>query len=72
MMSAYRDFDFVVVDALNFGASYYLKKLINLREEKEIIKKFEKICLFSFLRIGLFQDVVMLLLFLVLCLFILL
>lgn len=41
MMSAYRDFD-SAVDALNLGASYYLKKPINLRELKEIIKKYIK------------------------------
>ena len=38
MMSAYRDFD-SAVDALNLGASYYLKKPINLRELREIIDK---------------------------------
>jgi len=36
MMSAYRDFD-AATDALNLGASYYLKKPINLRELKELI-----------------------------------
>src|SRR5215213_4184145 len=36
MMSAYRDFD-AATDALNFGASYYLKKPINLRELKDLI-----------------------------------
>ena len=36
MMSAYRDFD-ATVDALNLGASYFLKKPINLRELKEVM-----------------------------------
>jgi DNA-binding NtrC family response regulator len=36
MMSAYRDFD-AAKDALNLGASYYLKKPINLRELKDLI-----------------------------------
>lgn len=36
MMSAYRDFD-AAVDALNLGASRYLKKPINLRELKDLI-----------------------------------
>jgi DNA-binding NtrC family response regulator len=36
MMSAYRDFD-AATDALNLGASYYLKKPINLRELKDLI-----------------------------------
>lgn len=36
IMSAYRDFD-VAVDALNLGASQYLKKPINLRELKNLI-----------------------------------
>jgi len=36
MMSAYRDFD-AAADALNLGASHYLKKPINLRELKELI-----------------------------------
>ena len=36
MMSAYRDFD-AAADALNLGASYYLKKPINLRELKDLI-----------------------------------
>ncbi len=39
MMSAYRDFD-SAVDALNLGASHYLKKPINLQELKEIISKY--------------------------------
>lgn len=41
MMSAYRDFD-SVVDALNLGASYYLKKPINLKEMKDAIAKYIK------------------------------
>lgn len=41
MMSAYRDFE-SAVDALNLGASYFLKKPINLREMKEIIEKYIK------------------------------
>jgi DNA-binding NtrC family response regulator len=41
MMSAYRDFD-AAVDALNLGASYYLKKPINIRELKELISKYLK------------------------------
>ena len=36
IMSAYRDFD-AAADALNLGASRYLKKPINLRELKETI-----------------------------------
>ncbi len=36
MMSAYRDFD-AAADALNLGASRYLKKPINLRELKQTI-----------------------------------
>lgn len=36
MMSAYRDFD-AAADALNLGASHYLKKPIDLRELKETI-----------------------------------
>jgi DNA-binding NtrC family response regulator len=36
MMSAYRDFD-AATEALNLGASYYLKKPINLRELKDLI-----------------------------------
>jgi DNA-binding NtrC family response regulator len=41
MMSAYRDFD-SAVDALNLGASYYLKKPINIRELKDLISKYQK------------------------------
>lgn len=37
MVSAYRDFD-SAVDALNLGAAYYLKKPINLRELRELVK----------------------------------
>jgi len=37
MMSAYRDFD-SAVDALNLGASYYLRKPINLRELRELLQ----------------------------------
>jgi len=37
MISAYRDFD-SAVDALNLGASYFLKKPINLRDLKDKIK----------------------------------
>ena len=40
MMSAYRDFD-AATDALNLGASYYLKKPINLRELKDLIRSLE-------------------------------
>jgi DNA-binding NtrC family response regulator len=41
MMSAYRDFD-SAVDALNLGASYFLKKPINIRELKELISNYLK------------------------------
>jgi DNA-binding NtrC family response regulator len=41
MMSAYSDFD-AAMDSLNFGASRYLKKPINLRELKEVIKALTK------------------------------
>jgi DNA-binding NtrC family response regulator len=41
IMSAYRDFD-ATVDALNLGASYYLKKPINLRELKKVIASLPK------------------------------
>jgi DNA-binding NtrC family response regulator len=37
MMSAYQEFD-LAVDALNLGASYFLKKPINLVELKGILK----------------------------------
>lgn len=39
MMSAYKDFD-VATEALNSGASYFLKKPINLSELKEILSRF--------------------------------
>lgn len=38
MISAYRDFD-AAVDALNLGASHFLKKPINLKELREIISQ---------------------------------
>jgi DNA-binding NtrC family response regulator len=41
MMSAYSDFE-AAVDSLNYGASRYLKKPINLRELKELIKALTK------------------------------
>lgn len=41
MMSAYRDFD-AAADALNLGASYYLKKPISLRELRELISFLDK------------------------------
>jgi DNA-binding NtrC family response regulator len=37
MMSAYKEFD-LAVDALNLGASYFLKKPINLVELKGILR----------------------------------
>lgn len=37
IMSAYRDFD-VAVDALNLGAAFFLRKPINLRELKGLLK----------------------------------
>ncbi|MBI1929830.1 response regulator [Candidatus Poribacteria bacterium] len=37
MMSAYREFD-LAVDALNLGAAKFLKKPINLRELKALLK----------------------------------
>jgi DNA-binding NtrC family response regulator len=37
MMSAYRDFD-MSVDALNLGASYFLKKPINIPELKALLR----------------------------------
>jgi len=37
MMSAYRDFD-MAVDALNLGASYFLRKPINISELKALLK----------------------------------
>ena len=39
MMSAYRNFD-AVVEALNMGADYFLKKPIDLRQLKEILHEF--------------------------------
>jgi len=39
MMSAYRDFD-AAVEALNLGAAHFLKKPINLRELKELLRSF--------------------------------
>jgi len=41
MMSAYRDFD-AAVDALNLGASRYLKKPINLRELRHVLEELPK------------------------------
>lgn len=38
MMSIYRDFD-LAVDALNLGASYFLRKPINLVELKGVLKE---------------------------------
>lgn len=37
MMSAYKDFD-MAVDALNLGASYFLRKPINITELKALLK----------------------------------
>lgn len=39
MMSAYRDFD-AAVEALNLGAEYFLKKPIDLRELKQLLRSF--------------------------------
>jgi DNA-binding NtrC family response regulator len=39
VMSAYREFDYAV-EALNLGAKYFLKKPINPKELKEVIKKY--------------------------------
>ncbi len=39
MMSAYRDFD-ATVEALNLGADYFLKKPIDLRELKGLLREF--------------------------------
>lgn len=39
MMSAYRDFD-AVVEALNLGADYFLRKPIDLRELKDLLRDF--------------------------------
>lgn len=39
MMSAYRDFD-AVVEALNLGGDYFLKKPIDIRYLKELLKEF--------------------------------
>ncbi len=39
LMSAYRDFD-AVVEALNLGADYFLRKPIDLRELKELLHAF--------------------------------
>jgi len=41
MMSAYKDYD-SAVDALNLGASQYLRKPINLRELRELISALMK------------------------------
>ncbi|MCG3155102.1 MAG: Chemotaxis response regulator protein-glutamate methylesterase [bacterium] len=41
MMSAYSDFD-AAINSLNLGASRYLRKPINLRELKELIKALTK------------------------------
>jgi len=41
MMSAYRNFD-AVVEALNMGADYFLKKPIDLRQLKEILHEFSE------------------------------
>ena len=37
MMSAYHDFD-IAVEALNFGASYFLRKPVNISELKALLK----------------------------------
>jgi DNA-binding NtrC family response regulator len=37
MMSAYREFD-IAVDALNLGASYFLRKPINISELKALLR----------------------------------
>lgn len=39
MMSAYKDFD-IAIEALNSGATYFLKKPIKLSELKEILNRF--------------------------------
>lgn len=39
LMSAYRDFD-AVVEVLNLGADYFLKKPIDLRELKQLLHEF--------------------------------
>jgi two-component system, NtrC family, response regulator AtoC len=39
MMSAYRNFD-AVVEALNMGADYFLKKPIDLRQLRELLREF--------------------------------
>lgn len=39
IMSAYREFD-MAVDALNLGAAYFLRKPINLRELKALLKTY--------------------------------
>jgi len=39
IMSAYREFD-MAVDALNLGAAYFLRKPINLRELKGLLKTY--------------------------------
>lgn len=39
MMSAYRDFD-AAVEALNLGADYFLKKPIDLRELRQLLRSF--------------------------------
>jgi DNA-binding NtrC family response regulator len=41
MMSAYRDFE-AAVEAMNLGASYFIKKPINLKELRELIEKYIK------------------------------
>lgn len=41
MMSAYRDFD-ALVQALNLGADYFLKKPIDLKELRSLLRKFSE------------------------------
>ena len=41
IMSAYRDFE-AAVEAMNLGASYFIKKPINLKELRELIEKYIK------------------------------
>ncbi len=41
MMSAYRDFD-AAVEALNVGANHFLKKPIDLRELKQLLRSLSK------------------------------
>lgn len=41
MMSGYKDFE-AAVEAVNLGASYFIKKPINLKELRELIEKYIK------------------------------